>query len=152
VVIAVAGYVGYVVYPRFHLPAVTGAGMIVLAAAAGIASFFSPCSFPLLLSILARAPGIDLHRGRTKAALQYALALALGAWLFLILAGFVIAIAGTAIFAGVTFTSLAGRLIRTVVGIVLIFLGLVQLNRMPFEFRALEPAVHGFLRRLAGFG
>src|SRR5713101_128250 len=149
--VAVAGYAGYVLYPRFHLPAVTGVGMLLLAAAAGIASFFSPCSFPLLLSILARAPGIEVQRGRTTVALLYAVALSLGAALFLILAGLLIAPVGTALFAGVTFTSTAGRLIRTVVGLVLIFLGFVQLNRMPFEFRALEPAVHGILRGQVAF-
>ena len=145
-VVALAGYVGYVVYPRVHLPAVTGSALMLLAAAAGIASFFSPCSFPLLLSILARAPGIESGRGRTGAVV-YAGALAVGTAAFLLLAGFVIALAGTALFAGITFTSTAGRLIRTIVGLVLILLGLVQLNRVPFEFRMFEPAVHGFLRR-----
>jgi hypothetical protein len=51
---AVAGYVGYVLYPRFDLPAATGASLLALAAAAGIASFFSPCSFPLAVTLLAR--------------------------------------------------------------------------------------------------
>jgi hypothetical protein len=45
VVVGLAGYLGYVVYPRFDLPAVEGAALLGLAAAAGIASFFSPCSF-----------------------------------------------------------------------------------------------------------
>lgn len=149
--LALAGYAGYVVYPRFHLPAFAGGALLFLAAAAGVASFFSPCSFPLLLSILARAPGIASERGRTTAALVYAGALAAGAALFLILTGVVIALAGTALFQGVTFTSTPGRVIRAVVGLALIFLGLVQLNRMPFEFRVLEPAIHGVLRRQAAF-
>ena len=149
--VAIAGYAGYVVYPRFHLSPVAGSALLLLAAAAGIASFFSPCSFPLLLSILARAPGVASDRGRATPSLVYAVALAVGAAVFLILAGLVIALLGTALFAGVTFTSTAGRLIRAAVGLVLIFLGLVQLNRMPFEFRALEPAVHGTLRRQATF-
>jgi cytochrome c biogenesis protein CcdA len=149
--VALAGYFGYVVYPRFHLPSLTGGALLLLAAAAGIASFFSPCSFPLLLSILARAPGVASDRSRATASLAYAAALALGAAVFLILAGLVIALLGTALFAGVTFTSTAGRVIRAAVGVVLIFFGLVQLNRMRFEFRALEPAVHGTLRRQAAF-
>ncbi len=127
-----------------------GGALLLLAAAAGIASFFSPCSFPLLLSILARAPGVASDR-RVAASLSYAAALAVGAAVFLILAGLVIALLGTALFAGVTFTSTTGRLIRAAVGVVLIFFGLVQLNRMPFEFRALEPAVHGAMRRQAAF-
>ena len=146
---AVAGYAGYLVYPRFDLPGGAGAGLLFLAAAAGIASFFSPCSFPLLLSVLARAPGGE-RKGRTGRALGYAAALAAGAASFLLLAGGVVAVAGTALFAGVTFTSTAGRLIRAVVGVGLFLLGLIQLERLRVSFRGLEPAIHGLLRRQAG--
>ncbi len=149
--LALAGYAAYVVYPRFHLPPVTGVPLLLLAAAAGVASFFSPCSFPLLLSILARAPGGDSRGHRVQVVILYAAALALGVAAFLLLAGVTIALAGTALFAGITFTSTPGRLIRAAVGLALIFLGLVQLNWMPFEFRALEPSVHRLLRRQAGF-
>lgn len=52
--LALAGYIGYILYPRFDLPGVSGAGLLVLAAAAGLGSFFSPCSFPLLVTLLSR--------------------------------------------------------------------------------------------------
>lgn len=145
------GYLGYVLYPRFDLPAGSGAGLLLLASAAGIASFFSPCSFPLLLSILARAPGEAAGARRRETLLLYPVALAAGAALFLLAVGAIIAAAGTALFEGVTFTSLAGRVIRTVVGILLIALGLTQLGRLRVSFRRFEPAAHGFLRRQAGF-
>jgi cytochrome c biogenesis protein CcdA len=146
---ALAGYTGYLVYPRFDLPSGAGAGLLLLAAAAGIASFFSPCSFPLLLSVLARAPG-GAGTDRAGRALGYAVALAAGAAGFLLLAGVVVAVAGTALFAGVTFTSTAGRLIRAVVGVGLLLLGLIQLERLPVSFRWLEPAIHRLLRQQAG--
>jgi cytochrome c biogenesis protein CcdA len=146
---ALAGYTGYLLYPRFNLPRGAGAGLLLLAAAAGIASFFSPCSFPLLLSVLARAPG-DAATDRAGRALRYAAALAAGAASFLLLAGVVVAVAGTALFAGVTFTSTAGRLIRAVVGVGLLLLGLIQLARLRVSFRRLEPAIHGLLRQQAG--
>jgi cytochrome c biogenesis protein CcdA len=148
-VVALVGYLGYVVYPRFELPAGTGGGLLLLAAGAGIASFFSPCSFPLLLSTLAHAP-----RGRggdEGAVFVFAAALALGAATFFLLAGTLIALAGAALFEGVTFTSTTGRLIRALVGALLILLGLVQLGRLRISFRGFEPAVHGLLRRQAGF-
>jgi ABC-type spermidine/putrescine transport system permease subunit II/cytochrome c biogenesis protein CcdA len=146
---ALAGYTGYLASPRFDLPRGAGAGLLLLAAAAGIASFFSPCSSPLLLSVLARAPG-GAGKGGIGWALGYAVALAAGAAGFLLLAGGVVAVAGTALFAGVTFTSTAGRLIRAVVGVGLLLLGLIQLGRLPVSFRRLEPAIHGLLRRQAG--
>lgn len=141
---AVAGYAGYLVYPRFDLPAGTGAGLLVLAAAAGIAAFFSPCSFPLLVSILARAPA------RPGVALRYATALSLGASAFLVAAGAGIAAGGSALFADVTFTSTAGRAIRIVVGLLLVVLGLIQVGAVRVSWRRFEPALHGYLRRQAG--
>lgn len=141
--VAVAGYLGYVFYPRFDLPAGVGAGLLVLAAGAGIASFFSPCSFPLLVSILARAPA------GPGSAFRFAAALSLGASLFLVAVGAGIAAGGSALFGDVTFTSTAGRAIRIAVGLLLVALGLVQLGRIRVSLRRFEPAVHGYLRRQA---
>ncbi len=150
--LALAGYVGYVVYPRFHLPAGGGAGLLLLAAGAGVASFFSPCSFPLLLTMLARPLSERAQRtGRRpiRPALGFALALSLGAVVFLLGFGALIALIGGHIFAGVTFTSTPGRIIRGLVGVLLVALGLVQLGLLPVSFRRFEPRLHAFLRRQA---
>jgi len=148
---ALIGYVGYVFYPRLDLPAGTGAGLFAVALGAGVASFFSPCSFPLLVSILARSPaaGTRARDGTIAAAVRFAAALALGASAFLVLLGAGIAAGGAALFADVTFTSTAGRAIRISVGALLIVLGLIQLDRLPISLRRFEPAAHGFLRRQA---
>lgn len=134
--LAVAGYAGYVLYPRFDLPAAIGIGLFILSAGAGIASFFSPCSFPLLVTILARqtgaGPGGDEEsQPGPRRALGFATALSIGASAFLLLAGFFIALGGGVLFEGVTFTSTAGVIIRAVVGGFLILLGLFQLNVIP---------------------
>ena len=126
IVVAVAGFVGYVVYPRFDLPALEGAGLLGLAAAAGVASFFSPCSFPLLVTLLARQAVADSESGRPARPAVFGGSLALGAAVFMLLAGVVVALGGEALFAGVTFTSTAGITIRVVVGLLLIFLGLIK--------------------------
>jgi cytochrome c biogenesis protein CcdA len=150
--VAMVGYLGYVFYPRFDLPAATGATLFVVAAGAGIASFFSPCSFPLLLSMLARpiAAEAQADQGRPfRAAATFAAALSLGASSFLILVGLAIAAGASTYFDDVTFTSTAGITIRILVGTLLIVLGLVQLNLLPISFRRFEPAMHGYLRRQA---
>jgi cytochrome c biogenesis protein CcdA/copper chaperone CopZ len=148
--IALAGYTGYVLYPRFDLPAAQGAGLLGLAAAAGIASFFSPCSFPLLLGLLGRQAtrqaGNDADAPRP---VVFGGALALGAAMFMILAGGVIGLGGQALFAGVTFTSPAGIAIRSIVGVLLILFGLIQLGRLPFSLHAVEDAVRPLSRRSA---
>jgi cytochrome c-type biogenesis protein len=150
-VVAVLGYLGYVFYPRFDLPAGTGATLLVLAAGAGIASFFSPCSFPLLLSMLARPIVAEAEaQGRPfrKAAL-FATGLSVGASAFLVLVGLAIAAGASTYFDDVTFTSTAGIAIRIVLGALLIALGLIQLELLPISFRRFEPAMHGYLRRQA---
>lgn len=149
--IAVAGYAGYVLYPRFDLPAAQGAGLLGLAAAAGIASFFSPCSFPLLLGLLGRQAARRARDDKGQAARPavFGGALALGAAVFMVLAGVVIGLGGQALFAGVTFTSVAGITIRAIVGTLLVFLGLMQTGRLPFSMHAVEKTARPLSRRSA---
>ncbi len=149
-VLALAGYTGYVLYPRFDLPAASGIGLLVLAAGAGIASFFSPCSFPLLVTLLARESGGRTGEPRTPLprALSFATALALGASVFLLLTGTAIALGAAALFEGVTFTSTAGRVIRLVVGTLLILLGLIQVGLLPVSFSA-HAVANPLMRRQA---
>lgn len=124
--LALAGYVSYLLYPRFDLPAVTGIGLLILAFGAGAASFFSPCSFPLLATLLARQVR-DVQRGRAWARLlRFAAALAAGVTLFLLLTGAAIALGAAPLFEQVTFTSMVGRLLRLVVGGLLVLLGVWQ--------------------------
>lgn len=146
VLLALAGYTGYILYPRFGMPAVSGVAVLVLAAGAGIASFFSPCSFPLLATILAREAGADR---RTARALQFAAALTLGAAIFLLLAGAAVALGAGTLFAGVTFTSVAGRTIRTIVGLGLVLLGLIQLGVIRASFHGVDRLVRPLTRSQA---
>jgi len=177
VLLGAAGYAAYLLYARFNLPAVDAVGLLGLSIAAGIASFFSPCSFPLLATLLMREihaepTGVDRRTVFGKA-FQYAAALALGATVFLALTGGIIAAGGRSLLEGVTFTSSAGRSIRAVLGLLLVVLGLIQLGvlRAPFHrlaslarpllvtqahTRRRAPtvgfAIFGFAYVLAGFG
>lgn len=137
-VVALAGYVGYELYPRFDLPAAEGAGLLVLAAA-GIASFFAPCSFPLLVTLLSRPGGGSDRDAAPARPLVYGAALSVGAAAFLVLSGVAIALGGSAFFEGVTFTSTTGRTLRILVGALLLLLGLIQLGRLAdTSFRSVE--------------
>lgn len=152
VLAAIAGYRAFALYPRFGLPAVDAIGLLVLSAAAGVASFFSPCSFPLLVTLLARevrAEEVEEATARLRRAAAYAGTLSLGAAAFLLLAGAAIAAGGQALFAAVTFTSAAGRALRIVVGLVLILLGLMQLAVLPFPKAAIERLARPLLRSQA---
>lgn len=143
--VALAGYAGYVLYPRFDLPAATGATLLLLSAAAGVASFFSPCSFPLAVTLLAR----ETRPGEQARLTRLTLWLGLGALIFLVLAGGLIAAGAGVFFKEVTFTSTAGITIRAVVGSLLILFGLVQLNVLPVSLLAVEDAAKPLLARQA---
>lgn len=151
VLAGLSGYLGYLAYPRFHLPSVAGTALLVLAAVAGVAAFFSPCSFPLLLTLLAREiRGKEGGRQRAGVALVFAGAFSAGAVAFVVLLGLLIALGGRGVAASITFTSPAGRAIRITMGLGLILLGLVQMERLPVSFhwvdRLTEPVLRGQAR------
>ena len=173
-ILAIAGYGGYILYPRFHLPLVTGVGLLILAASAGIASFFSPCSFPLLVTLLSREPAdVETPPSKRQHPILFSAALSLGASIFLLLTGAIVALGGGLFFKNITFASSTGRTIRTVVGSILIFLGLIQTGLLPVSFHAIADvfkplqkrqarlrrkrpafgyAFFGFIYLMAGFG
>jgi cytochrome c biogenesis protein CcdA len=165
--LAVAGYTGYILYPRFDLPPATGVSLLALAAAAGIASLFSPCSFPLLMTLLAREA---VEHGRL---IRTAIAFTAGMTLFLLLAGLTLALGAGRWISAVTFTSSAGRLLRLTVGLALISFGLWPVQGKSWMFpwlnQVLQPlwtkqaqlrrrqsslsyGLYGFGYILAGFG
>ncbi|MDP2623775.1 MAG: hypothetical protein Q8Q29_08260 [Actinomycetota bacterium] len=166
VVVGAAGYVGFVAFVGSDRN--VAAGMMVLAAGTGFAAFFSPCSFPLLLTFLTRrsadSPG---------AALLSALRVAAGAALLLAAVASVIAVWGTAVGGVVEFDSTTGRLFRLGVGLLLVLFGLRQARLLGMRMRWLEAVaspsarvfdptrvsrragsdlVYGFGYLLAGFG
>ncbi len=170
--VAVVGFSAFVSYLKLDVAAFTGSGLLFLAIAAGTASFFSPCSFPLLATLLARATGAeDAAQSGLGRALGFAAALAVGVSLFLLLLGGVIAAGAGPLVRQVTFTSSAGRILRVVVGAFLILLGLAQasgvrvgvadrlkspLQRTQAKLRRTSPnlgfGLFGFGYVLAGFG
>ena len=145
------GFLGFAIYPRLELSAGVGIGLLILAAAAGVASFFSPCSFALLVGMLARPvldrPGDGARARPTRDSLVFAGALSLGVVAFLALLGTVIAAGGEALVKDVTFASTTGRALRIGVGAFLIIVGLVQLGRVRVSLRRFEPTTQAFLRR-----
>lgn len=147
--VALLGYLGYVLYPRFHLPAATGASLILLSAAAGIASFFSPCGFPLLVTVLARDATREDDQLPLRRALGFGAWLSLGGATFVLLVGLLIAFGAGGLVETVTFTSTTGIVLRSVVGALLVYLGLVQLNVLRAHFGAVERAIRPLLGKQA---
>lgn len=165
------GYGAYALYPRFDLPAAEGVALLLLAVAAGFASFFSPCAFSLLLALLGREE--PEQPNRPVPPLRFAAAMSFGAFVFVLAVGAAVALGAQSLVAGVTFTSTPGRLLRLVAGAALILMGLHLIDRlhMPLagvaRLRAplaraqhrqrlrhptLSYGIFGFSHLLAGFG
>lgn len=166
VVVAVAGYVGFVAFVESS-PGVS-AGVMVLAATTGFAAFFSPCSFPLLLTFLTRK-----STESTGAAVASALRVGAGAAVLLGLFAVAMVAGGAALGRVVEFDSTSGRVFRFAIGVLLIVFGLrqaqlfgvrmrwldrvaVSAGRMMDPARVSNPAgvdfAYGFGYLLAGFG
>lgn len=171
--VALAGYGGFRLAARVDLGAEAGAGLTALAVITGFAVFFSPCSFPLLVALLARplTSSEDAHRRRNG--LADALAMGAGAALFLLIVGVVVGLVGEGIVQSVGFSTLPGRTLRAGVAAIILTAGLIQLGivRVPLWrlTRLAEPinrqrvaisdrhehganVLYGFGFILAGFG
>jgi len=131
VVVAVAGYLGFVAFVESS-PGV-GAGVMVLAAATGFAAFFSPCSFPLLLTFLTR-------KSTESTAVAVASALRVGAGAAALLGLFAVAMVagGAALGRVVEFDSTSGRVFRLSIGLLLILFGLRQARLLGIRMRWLD--------------
>ena len=164
IVTGVFGYLGFSVVASGGV----SAGVIGLGAATGFAAFFSPCSFPLMLTFLARRSEESMSQAVASGA-----RVALGATVLLtILTGAVIA-SGGAIASIIEFDRPLGRVFRAVIGLFLVIMGARQAHLIRMRIGAFDrlatvaaavfdptrsrhrwtgDLVYGFGYLLAGFG
>ncbi|RMG99913.1 MAG: hypothetical protein D6706_04795 [Chloroflexi bacterium] len=166
--LALIGYTVFRLYPGLVAPK-TETGLFLLAVAAGAASLFSPCSFPLLVTLLAR----EAETAGFRRLLRFTAAFALGAAFFLVLTGAILGLGASPLVKQVNFTSPAGRILRGLVGLFLVGAGVWQVNGRSLNFiwlnqlltplwntqtnlrrqrTTLSAGLYGFGYILAGFG
>ncbi|RMF79272.1 MAG: hypothetical protein D6737_11885 [Chloroflexi bacterium] len=151
--LVVATFAIFLMFPRYewHIP--SNASIFVVAGVAGVASFFAPCSFPLLVTFMTHEVSDTVDDSRSlRRGLQFAAPLALGMTAFLLLVGGILALGGEALFASVTFSSPTGRLLRGLAGMLLLLLGLMQLERLPFHFYGVENLASPLLNMQQKYG
>ncbi len=173
VFLAGLGYGGFRLYPHLGLPSTMGVWFLLLAVLAGVASLFSPCSFPLLITLLGREVNATEEEQPSRRLFGFSISFAFGAALFLLLTGAALALGAAPLFARITFTSVPGRLLRTAVGLLLILLGVWPVRgrslnfawldtllqplwqtqaRLRRQHSTLSSGLYGFGYVLAGFG
>ncbi len=141
VLIALLGYLGFVTFLKDIMPAFNDYGLFLLAVVAGIATFFSPCSFPLLpgyLSFYYNTERPDVGRR----AIYRGILAAAGVVTFAVIVGVVIALLGQGVASSFSISSptpsLLTRAFRIGLGAVLMSLGAIQLSNVTFHNRALD--------------
>lgn len=135
IAIVAAGYLVFRAFVTNVMPDLATYNLYALAVIAGIASFFSPCAFPLLPSYLSfyhlARPPKDFESSRTERALVLGGAVALGVVTFNLLLGTLIGILGAGFTAGLSISSASPNefllIFRGVLGVTLAGLGLIQL-------------------------
>jgi cytochrome c biogenesis protein CcdA len=171
--LALAGYFGFRLAVSLDLASETGTGVIVLATITGFFVFFSPCSFPLLIAMLAGSDRAASAGHRRREGFTTALAIGLGASVFLLTVGLVVGLVGEGLVQSIGFSTTPGRLLRGGVAAVILVAGLTQLGvvqlplwrltrfAQPLERRRADLAGHnrraaqtlyGFGFVIAGFG
>jgi len=136
IVFAVVSGAGYLGFRTFAItPTLSSANVYLFAVVAGVASFFSPCAFPLLPSYFSfyQTAGRHVEGPRTGAgkAIKFGLAAALGVITFALILGTIIAVLGTGIAQGLSISAPEAsqfvRIFRGAVGAILLTLGIGQL-------------------------
>lgn len=135
VVVGVAGYLGFIAFVSRRGEVV---GTLGLAAATGFAAFFSPCSFPLMLTFVGRRS--EASPGSLAGSV---LLVGAGAATVLALLALVVGITGDWLSRVVNFSSPTGRILRLLVAGFLLAFGAKHAGLM--RFRA------GWLDRAASF-
>ncbi len=170
--LALLGYASFRLTLQLPASAEAGPFLLLLAAMAGLGSLFSPCSFPLLLTLMSREVNSADGQGRRPLA-RFAVPFTLGATAFLLLTGVVLAIGAAPLVARLNFGSPAGRVLRGLVGLLLLSAGAWQMkgrsltlsrlttvltplwnrqDQLRRDRRALGPFLYGFGYIVAGFG
>ena len=138
---------GYTLFRGFVLlvnPAPQLYGLWILSLTAGVASFFSPCAFPLLPSYLSISP--SEKEGTRGSTVSSGLTAAFGVLAFDLLLGLLIAVLGACVGSSLTITGSEPNslvvIFRGLLGVVLFALGILQLKGVNLKPRLVDAFVY----------
>lgn len=146
--VVLLGYLTFLFWVTRFTPAAGTLTLVVFSVVAGVATFFNPCSFPLLPGYLAHQVKVtpEEERGGFGALLYGGSVAALGVTTFNLILGGILAVLGVAFLGSLTLASaepsLGVRIFRGVVGVLLIVLGLSHVTGRGLTFGFLEGLGH----------
>ncbi len=145
--ITLLGYLGFVAFLKEVMPAFGNFSLYLLAMVTAVATFFSPCSFPLLPGYLSVYYNSE-EPGERKPALRRGMLAAAGVVTFTVIVGAIIALLGQGVVSSFSISSpnpsLLTRVFRIVLGAILVSLGAVQLSNLTFHSHALDALTSRF--------
>jgi len=140
-VFTLLGYLVFLMFLKQVMPALTADSLYLLAGVAGVATFFSPCSFPLLPGYLSFYYNAG-ESGENNRPLRRGSLAALGVVSFTLLLGLVIALLGQGIAPSFSISgpnpSLFTQVFRIGLGVALLSLGSIQLSGATFHNHLLD--------------
>ncbi|MBI3023918.1 MAG: hypothetical protein HYY68_09400, partial [Thaumarchaeota archaeon] len=144
--ITLLGYLVFVAFLKEVMPAFGNYSLYLLATVAAIATFFSPCSFPLLPGYLSVYYNTEL--GERRRALRRGVLATTGVVTFTVIVGAVIALLGQGVASSFSISSpnpnLFSGAFRIALGAILVSLGAIQLSNVTFHTRALDALTKSF--------
>jgi len=153
-VVTLLGYLGFVIFLKDFMPAFSNYSLYLLSLAAGIATFFSPCSFPLLPGYLSLCYNTEKSEGSARSLYRGTIA-ALGGVSFTVILGLIIALFGQGVASSFSISnsnpSFFPRVFRIGLGALLVSLGAIQLSNATFHNHLLD-ALTGRFYSAAGSG
>ncbi len=128
------------------MPAFGNYSLYLVAMAAAVATFFSPCSFPLLPGYLSAY--YNTESGKREHALRRGMLAAAGVITFTVVIGTAIALLGQGVASSFSISSsnpsLFTRVFRMALGTILVSLGAIQLSNLTFHSRSLDALTNRF--------
>ncbi len=144
--ITLLGYLGFVAFLKQMMPAFSNYSLYLLATVAAVATFFSPCSFPLLPGYLSAY--YKAESGERGRALRRGVFATAGVVTFTFVVGAVIALLGQGVASSFSISSsnpsLFTRGLRIGLGAILVSLGAIQLSNVTFHSHALDALTNKF--------
>lgn len=145
--VTLLGYLGFVAFVKEMMPAFSNYSLYLLATVAAVATFFSPCSFPLLPGYLSVYYNTEEPRER-KRVLQRGILAAAGVVTFTVIVGAAIALLGQGVAGSFSISnpnpSLFTRVFRVTLGTILVSLGATQLSNLTLHSHALDALTNRF--------
>jgi len=144
ILIALAGYITFSYFVIKVVPEVLSLSLLIVAAVAGIAAFFNPCSFSVLPAYITGIFLTKEKKAKRERIIYYGVLAAIGILTFNLILGMLMGFLGEGFVKSFTLNHPFVRVFRGVVGLILLILGLMYIFGKGFHYPFFEQIGRNF--------